>query len=111
MKAKGLLEEQLLICILGTGPDVNGVSSAVPDGCVVDQAAYVVRHGSRYPDQGAYNEWVALYTKVSGQVGLRIGSEEGLLSILLLISDLCRFKLPNSRLRVHCPSSLLGSRS
>lgn len=46
------------------GPNVNGVSSDVPEGCVIDQVAYVVRHGSRYPDTSAYNQWVALYEKV-----------------------------------------------
>ncbi|KAF7528208.1 hypothetical protein G7054_g10228 [Neopestalotiopsis clavispora] len=42
------------------GPDVNGVSSEVPDNCYVDQAAYVLRHGSRYPDSGAYSGWVSM---------------------------------------------------
>lgn len=46
------------------GPNVNNVENKVPEGCVVDQVAYVARHGSRYPDQGAYNGWVALYEKV-----------------------------------------------
>lgn len=46
------------------GPNVNNVSSDVPTGCTVEQAAYVVRHGSRYPDPGAYSGWVALYQKV-----------------------------------------------
>lgn len=48
-----------------TGPNVNGVSNEVPAGCTVEQAAYVMRHGSRYPDSGAYKEWQALQTKVS----------------------------------------------
>ncbi|KAI1633550.1 histidine acid phosphatase [Biscogniauxia mediterranea] len=39
------------------GPNVYGISPEVPDNCYVDQAAYVSRHGSRYPDQGAYNGW------------------------------------------------------
>lgn len=43
---------------------MNAVENVVPDGCYVEQVAYVSRHGSRYPDQGAYNEWVALYNKV-----------------------------------------------
>ncbi|KAL4797970.1 histidine phosphatase superfamily [Aspergillus venezuelensis] len=43
------------------GPNVNKISSDVPDGCSVDQAVYVVRHGSRYPDPGAYEEWQALH--------------------------------------------------
>ncbi|KAL3425642.1 histidine acid phosphatase [Phlyctema vagabunda] len=47
-----------------TGPNVNGVSRDIPEGCKVDQVAYVTRHGSRFPDTGAYNEWVALYEKI-----------------------------------------------
>ena len=46
------------------GPNVNGVENVIPEGCVVDQVAYVARHGSRYPDTGAYNEWTTLYAKV-----------------------------------------------
>lgn len=46
------------------GPDVNNISNAVPAGCTVDQVAYVVRHGSRYPDAGAYAQWVALHAKI-----------------------------------------------
>lgn len=46
------------------GPNVYNISSEVPEGCTVEQAAYVTRHGSRYPDTGAYAQWVALYEKV-----------------------------------------------
>jgi acid phosphatase len=46
------------------GPNVNKISSDVPDQCSVDQAIYVVRHGSRYPDPGAYAQWQALYNAV-----------------------------------------------
>ncbi|CAH0040175.1 unnamed protein product [Clonostachys rhizophaga] len=42
------------------GPNVFGISSDVPDNCYVDQAAYVSRHGSRYPDSGAYSGWVKM---------------------------------------------------
>lgn len=42
------------------GPNVNGISPDVPANCYVDQAAYVLRHGSRYPDSGAYSSWVEL---------------------------------------------------
>ncbi|KAK6211346.1 histidine acid phosphatase [Colletotrichum tabaci] len=42
------------------GPNVHGISSDIPDNCIVDQAAYVLRHGSRYPDPGAYNGWVSM---------------------------------------------------
>ncbi|KAH9910101.1 histidine acid phosphatase [Xylariomycetidae sp. FL2044] len=45
------------------GPDVFGVSSEVPGDCYVEQAAYVSRHGSRYPDQGAYSGWVSMYER------------------------------------------------
>lgn len=46
------------------GPNVNRISPGVPEGCSVDQAVYVVRHGSRYPDPGAYEEWQALHEAV-----------------------------------------------
>ncbi|KAL4886681.1 histidine phosphatase superfamily [Aspergillus karnatakaensis] len=46
------------------GPNVNKISSDVPEGCSVDQAVYVVRHGSRYPDPGAYAEWQALHVAI-----------------------------------------------
>ncbi|TKX18202.1 hypothetical protein C1H76_9675 [Elsinoe australis] len=46
------------------GPDVNRISSDVPAKCTVDQAFYVIRHGSRYPDPGAYKEWTDLYKKL-----------------------------------------------
>jgi acid phosphatase len=46
------------------GPNVSGESNDVPEGCTVENVAYVVRHGSRYPDSGAYAEWTALYAKV-----------------------------------------------
>ncbi|KAL3454362.1 histidine phosphatase superfamily [Aspergillus insuetus] len=46
------------------GPNVNKISSDVPEGCSVDQAVYVVRHGSRYPDPGAYAEWQALHEAI-----------------------------------------------
>jgi acid phosphatase len=49
------------------GPDVNDIAYEVPEGCSVDMAAFVSRHGSRYPDQGAYNGWVALSAKVSSR--------------------------------------------
>ncbi|KAM0424308.1 hypothetical protein ACHAPT_010454 [Fusarium lateritium] len=40
--------------------EVAGISSEIPDGCVVDQVAYVSRHGSRYPDSGAHSSWVEM---------------------------------------------------
>ncbi|KAK7741055.1 hypothetical protein SLS53_005120 [Cytospora paraplurivora] len=47
------------------GPNVYNVSSDVPENCYVDQAAYVVRHGSRYPDSGAYKGWVDMQERFS----------------------------------------------
>ncbi|KAJ5316526.1 hypothetical protein N7508_001034 [Penicillium antarcticum] len=46
------------------GPNVNGIKNEVPDRCSVRQAAYIVRHGSRFPDTGSYNSWVAIYDKI-----------------------------------------------
>ena len=46
------------------GPNINEIDNSVPEGCVVEQVAYNVRHGSRYPDSGAYAQWTALYAKV-----------------------------------------------
>lgn len=43
---------------------MNNIANVVPDDCYVDQVAYVVRHGSRFPDSGAYKEWTTLYSKV-----------------------------------------------
>ena len=40
------------------------MDNTVPEHCTVEQVAYVSRHGSRFPDNGAYNEWVTLYNKV-----------------------------------------------
>ncbi|KAF2154966.1 multiple inositol polyphosphate phosphatase [Myriangium duriaei CBS 260.36] len=45
-------------------PNVNHISADVPSECKVDQAVYVVRHGSRYPDQSAYQGWLAFQTKL-----------------------------------------------
>ncbi|KAI1279767.1 histidine acid phosphatase [Xylaria sp. FL0933] len=47
------------------GPNVFGISSNVPENCYVDQAAYMTRHGSRYPDSGAYEGWVAMQERFS----------------------------------------------
>ncbi|KAI0471113.1 histidine acid phosphatase [Xylariaceae sp. FL0804] len=43
-----------------SGPELFGISSDVPENCYIDQAAYVSRHGSRYPDSGAYSGWVSM---------------------------------------------------
>ncbi|OTB16807.1 hypothetical protein K445DRAFT_316285 [Daldinia sp. EC12] len=45
------------------GPNVFGISPEPPQGCHVDRAAYISRHGSRYPDQGAYDGWVSMYER------------------------------------------------
>lgn len=41
------------------------ISSEVPENCYVDQAAYISRHGSRYPDASAYAGWVDMQTRFS----------------------------------------------
>lgn len=58
----------------------DGISESIPDGCVVDQAAYIVRHGSwviqiflatwyadavyrRFPESGSFTGWQSLYQK------------------------------------------------
>jgi acid phosphatase len=46
------------------GPNVFDISPDAPEGCSVDQAAFSSRHGSRYPDPGAYNGWLDLSAKV-----------------------------------------------
>jgi acid phosphatase len=46
------------------GPEVTGISSNVPEGCSIDQAAFVSRHASRYPDQSAYNQWTNLSARI-----------------------------------------------
>ncbi|CAI6336199.1 unnamed protein product [Periconia digitata] len=46
------------------GPEVTGISSTTPPGCTVELAAFVSRHGSRYPDQGAYNGWVDFQSRL-----------------------------------------------
>ncbi|THV48078.1 hypothetical protein BGAL_0269g00040 [Botrytis galanthina] len=47
-----------------TGPNVHSISNHVPENCYVDQVAYNVRHGSRYPDSGAYAQWTSLYAEI-----------------------------------------------
>ncbi|KXN92492.1 Acid phosphatase PHO1 [Leucoagaricus sp. SymC.cos] len=44
-------------------PAEAGISEETPDGCVVDQAAYIVRHGSRYPEPGSFVGWQNLFEK------------------------------------------------
>jgi len=56
------------------GPNVNWVDNSVPDGCTVEQVAYVVRHGSRFPDTGAYGQWTTLYAKVCASIWCSVDS-------------------------------------
>ncbi|KAK7062821.1 hypothetical protein VNI00_000316 [Paramarasmius palmivorus] len=44
-------------------PSQSGVVNEVPEGCVVDQAAYIARHGARYPEPGSFNGWKNLFSK------------------------------------------------
>jgi acid phosphatase len=55
---------------------VTGISSEVPSGCKVDLAAFFSRHGSRYPDQGAYNGWVDLYNRIQAASNLTITDKD-----------------------------------
>lgn len=48
-----------------SGPNVYDISPDVPENCYVDQAAYISRHGSRYPDSGAYAGWVDMQERFS----------------------------------------------
>ncbi|KAJ3010023.1 hypothetical protein NUW54_g2610 [Trametes sanguinea] len=45
-------------------PSQFGISPATPPQCVVDQAAYIVRHGSRFPEPGSFAGWQALFAKL-----------------------------------------------
>ncbi|KAF5502436.1 Acid phosphatase PHO1 [Colletotrichum aenigma] len=78
------------------GPNVNEISSDIPENCFVDQAAYVSRHGSRYPDPGAYNGWVSMQERF--QAGNYTAS--GSLSFL-----------PNWRTALTNPSSQIANLS
>ncbi|KAF5350314.1 hypothetical protein D9758_012812 [Tetrapyrgos nigripes] len=44
-------------------PPAAGVPRRLPDGCVVEQAAWFVRHGSRYPEPGSFTGWQNLFAK------------------------------------------------
>lgn len=56
------------------GPNIYGISNVVPDNCIVEQVAYNVRHGSRYPDSGAYAQWTTLYAKIQAAAFKATGS-------------------------------------
>ncbi|RDW69216.1 hypothetical protein BP6252_08236 [Coleophoma cylindrospora] len=51
-------------CPYFPGPDVFDIPYEVPEGCTVQQASYIVRHGSRFPDSGSYNGWVTIQKKI-----------------------------------------------
>ncbi|KAG9258915.1 multiple inositol polyphosphate phosphatase [Emericellopsis atlantica] len=69
------------------GPNVFGISNEVPEGCKVDQAVYISRHGSRYPDPGAYNGWVELHKKFQEHEFTASGSLEFLPSWEPVLDD------------------------
>ncbi|KAF2845550.1 acid phosphatase-like protein [Plenodomus tracheiphilus IPT5] len=54
------------------GPEVTAISSDIPSGCKVDLAAFFSRHGSRYPDTGAYAEWTSLYQRLQASAPLQV---------------------------------------
>ena len=56
--------QALNISLTQIAPNPNDISSEPPAGCSVDTAAFLSRHGSRYPDPGAYNGWLSIYYKV-----------------------------------------------
>lgn len=58
------MQSQTLAYTRPTGPEVTSIPSDVPDGCRVDLAAFFSRHGSRYPDTGAYRQWTDLHDRV-----------------------------------------------
>ncbi|KAF8878044.1 histidine phosphatase superfamily [Mucidula mucida] len=45
-------------------PSQFGIDVGTPENCVVDQAAYILRHGSRFPEPGSLSGWQTLYTKI-----------------------------------------------
>ncbi|KAF9075328.1 histidine phosphatase superfamily [Rhodocollybia butyracea] len=45
-------------------PTLPGLGPETPDGCVVDQAAYFVRHGARYPEASDFTGWQELFWKI-----------------------------------------------
>ncbi|KAI0635070.1 phosphoglycerate mutase-like protein [Trametes polyzona] len=45
-------------------PSQFGIPPTTPPRCVVDRAAYIVRHGSRYPEPGSFAGWQALHSKL-----------------------------------------------
>ncbi|KAE8829320.1 hypothetical protein HRS9122_09135 [Pyrenophora teres f. teres] len=58
------------------GEELTGISSEVPVGCKVDLAASFSRHGSRYPDTGAYKQWVDLYKYIQAAGDFEVTNEK-----------------------------------
>ncbi|KAF9269467.1 phosphoglycerate mutase-like protein [Marasmius fiardii PR-910] len=44
-------------------PSQSNIDTEIPEGCTVDQVAYIVRHGSRYPEPGSFNGWKDVFAK------------------------------------------------
>ncbi|KAI0674221.1 phosphoglycerate mutase-like protein [Trametes maxima] len=45
-------------------PSQFGVDPTTPAQCTVERAAYIVRHGSRFPEPGSFAGWQALHAKL-----------------------------------------------
>ncbi|RDX54432.1 phosphoglycerate mutase-like protein [Lentinus brumalis] len=45
-------------------PAQFGIPPSTPVRCSVDQAAYIVRHGSRFPEPGSFTGWQSLFAKL-----------------------------------------------
>ncbi|RMZ67995.1 histidine acid phosphatase [Pyrenophora seminiperda CCB06] len=58
------------------GEELTGISSEVPVGCKVDLAAAFSRHGSRYPDTGAYNGWVDFSKYIQAAGDFKVTNEK-----------------------------------
>nr|VWO97995.1 G-protein comlpex beta subunit CpcB [Ganoderma boninense] len=54
-------------------PSQFGVPPSIPAQCRVDQAAYIVRHGSRFPEPGSFAGWQALFNKLQNATYTAIG--------------------------------------
>jgi hypothetical protein len=83
-------------------PNDFDISPDAPEGCSVDQAAFSSRHGSRYPDPGAYNGWLSLSAKV------RFASKPDDPKRLIDVTD-PRSQLQHQRQRVSVPPLMEAS--
>ncbi|KAI0826714.1 phosphoglycerate mutase-like protein [Trametes gibbosa] len=45
-------------------PSQYGISPSTPAQCTVERAAYILRHGSRYPEPGSFAGWQTLFEKL-----------------------------------------------